>query len=95
MQPAAQVNPLMNLLPIIFIFVIFYFIVLQPQKKQEKERKTMLNNVNKNDEVVTLSGIHGTIVNVKEKTLIMRIDDNVKIEIDKSAIAYVKKAQSA
>jgi preprotein translocase subunit YajC len=93
MQPAAQVNPLMNLLPLIFIFVIFYFLLIRPQKLKDKEHQKMLSNVSKNDEVVTLSGIHGTIVNVKEKTLIMRIDDNVKIEIDKSAIAYVKKSQ--
>jgi preprotein translocase subunit YajC len=93
MQPVAQVNPLVNLLPLIFIFVIFYFLLIRPQKLKDKDHLKMLSNINKNDEVVTLSGIHGTIVNVKDKTLIMRIDDNVKIEIDKSAIAYVKKSQ--
>jgi preprotein translocase subunit YajC len=51
----------------------------------------MLGNLNKNDDVVTASGIHGTIVNVKDKTVILRIDDNVKIEIEKNSIAYVKK----
>ncbi len=50
----------------------------------------MLEGINKNDEIVTLSGIHGTVVNVKEKTLILRIDENVKIEIEKSSIAYIK-----
>jgi preprotein translocase subunit YajC len=52
----------------------------------------MLSDLNKNDEVVTNSGIHGTIVNVKDKTLILRIDDNVKIEVEKSCVAYKKKS---
>jgi preprotein translocase subunit YajC len=51
----------------------------------------MIEGINKNDEVVTLSGIHATVVNVKEKTLILRIDDNVKMEVEKSSIAYIKK----
>ena len=51
----------------------------------------MLDGIDKNDEVVTSGGIHGTIVNVKEKTLILRIDENVKMEIEKSSVAYIKK----
>lgn len=88
-QPA--VNPLINLLPLIAIFIIFYFLLIRPQKTKEKEHKKMLSNLNKNDEVVTSSGIHGTIVNVKDKTAILRVDENVKIEIEKDCIAYIKK----
>ena len=55
----------------------------------------MLNSLAKNQEVVTTGGIHGTIVNVKEKTVTLRIDDNVKIEVDKNCIAYVKNVQGA
>ena len=51
----------------------------------------MLSNVNKNDEIVTTGGIHGTIVNVKDKTIILRVDENVKIEMEKNCIAYLKK----
>ncbi|OGX39604.1 MAG: preprotein translocase subunit YajC [Omnitrophica WOR_2 bacterium RIFCSPLOWO2_01_FULL_41_12] len=90
-QSAQAVNPIVNLLPLIFIFVIFYFLLIRPQKSKEKERQKMIANLNKNDEIVTSSGIHGTIVNVKEKTVILRIDDNVKIEIENNAIAYIKK----
>ncbi len=93
MPQTAQANPLLNLLPLILIFVIFYFLLIRPQKSKEKEHSKMLGNLNKNDEVVTSSGIHGTIVNVKDKSVILRIDDNVKMEIEKSAIAYVKKTQ--
>lgn len=91
-QAQAAVNPLVNFAPLIFIFVIFYFLLIRPQKTREKEHQKMLASLSKNDEVVTSGGIHGTIVSVKEGSVIVRVDDNVKIEVDKSAIAYRKKA---
>ncbi|MFH0827115.1 MAG: preprotein translocase subunit YajC [Candidatus Omnitrophota bacterium] len=91
MPQAPAVNPLVNLLPIVAIFVIFYFLLIRPQKEKEKQHQKMLGQLDKNEDVVTSSGIHGTIVNVKEKTVTLRIDDNVKIEIEKNSVAYVKK----
>ena len=97
-MPQAQaqtVNPFLTLLPqIVIIFVIFYFILILPQRKKEKDHQKMLNNLARNDEIVTNSGIHGTIVNVKERTIILRIDENVKIELDKNCIAYKKQQQT-
>jgi preprotein translocase subunit YajC len=93
MPQAQAANSIISFLPLILIFIIFYFLLIRPQKTKEKEHQKMLSNLNKNDEVVTASGIHGTIVNVKEKTFILRIDDNVKIEIEKNCVAYVKKPQ--
>lgn len=90
MQPT-NVNPLINFLPLIFIFIIFYFLLIRPQKLSQKEHQKMIQNLNKNDEVVTTGGLHGTIVNVKDKTVILRIDENVKVEIDKNCVAYLKK----
>ncbi|MBU1905767.1 MAG: preprotein translocase subunit YajC [Candidatus Omnitrophica bacterium] len=91
MPQAQQVaSPLVNLFPLILIFVIFYFLLIRPQKQREKEHKAMLSELNKNDQVVTSSGIHGTVINVKDKTVILRIDDNVKIEIEKKSIAFKK-----
>jgi preprotein translocase subunit YajC len=92
-QAQASVNPIVNLFPLIAIFVIFYFLLIRPQKTKEKEHQKMLSSLNKNDEVVTSSGIHGTIVNVKDKTIILRIDENVKVEVEKNCIAYKKKQQ--
>ncbi len=91
-MPQAQqaVNPIINILPLLIIFAIFYFLLIRPQKTKEKEHAKMLSGLNKNDEVVTSGGIHGTIVNVKDKTVVLRIDDNAKIEIEKSCIAYKK-----
>jgi preprotein translocase subunit YajC len=94
MPQAQAVNPLVNLFPFIIIFVIFYFLLIRPQKEKEKQHQKMLANLSKNDEVVTSSGIHGTIVNVKDKTVILRIDDNVKIELEKNCITYVKKQEA-
>jgi preprotein translocase subunit YajC len=93
MPQSPQANSIVSFIPLILIFVIFYFLLIRPQRQKEKEHLKMLGNIQKNDEVVTSGGVHGTIAQVKEKTFILRIDDNVKIEIEKSSIAYVKKAQ--
>lgn len=95
-MPQTQVaNPMFQLVPLALIFVIFYFLLIRPQKQKDKEHRKMLGNLNKNDEIVTSSGIHGTIVNVKEKTIILRVDDNVKMEMEKNCVAFVKKQQQA
>ena len=94
MNPAGQSPFAGMLLPIILIYIIFYFVLIKPQKKEQKEHKNMIENLKKNDEVVTTGGIHGTIVNVKDKTFMLRIDDNVKIEINKSVVAYKKNKEN-
>jgi preprotein translocase subunit YajC len=86
-QPAP--SPIVSFIPIILMFLIFYFLLIRPQQKRQKEHEKMITELKKNDEVVTTGGIHGTIVNVKDKTFIVRVDDNVKLEISKSAIAAV------
>jgi preprotein translocase subunit YajC len=94
-MPQSQANPIMSFVPLILIFVIFYFMLIRPQRQKEKERQKMVNNLEKNDEVVTTGGIHGTVVNVKDKTVILRVDENVKIELEKNCVAYIKKPQGA
>lgn len=94
MQMAQAGNPIINFFPLILIFIIFYFMLIRPQKTKEKEHQKLLSGLQKNDEAVTTGGIHGTIVNVKDKTVILRIDENVKLEIEKNCIAYVKKPQT-
>lgn len=90
MQPPL---PIFNLFPLIFIFIIFYFLLIRPQQKRQKDHETLIASLKKNDEVVTTGGIHGTIINVKEKTFILRVDENVKLEINKGSITYVTKRQ--
>jgi len=91
MQATPNANMLVQLFPLLLIFAIFYFLIIRPQKTKEKEHQKMLSALKKNDEVVTTSGIHGTVINVKDKTFILRIDDNVKVEIEKNCISYLKK----
>ena len=87
-------NPIASFLPLILIFVVFYFLLIQPQQKQKKQHAQMIKNLGKNDEVVTSGGIHGTIINVKETTVVLRVDDNAKLEVEKYAIAAVTKKRS-
>lgn len=95
-MPQGQIaSPIVNILPLLLIFVIFYFLLIRPQKTKEKEHQKMVNELQKNDGVITSSGIHGTIVNIKDKTVMVRIDENVKIELEKSFIAAVKKPQAS
>ena len=81
------------LIPFICIGVIFYFLILRPQQKRQRDLDALLGALKTGDKVVTNSGIHGIIANLKEgKTLILKIADTVKIEIDKAAISAVEKS---
>lgn len=91
-MPSEGPNILQVLFPYAVIFVIFYFLVFRPQKQKQEEAKAMLAAVKKNDQIITNSGIHGTVVNVKETTIVVRIDDNARMEINKDAVATVKKS---
>ena len=94
MPQAQSPNPILSLLiPFILIYGIFYFLIIRPQRNKEKEHQKMLSSLNKNDEIITSGGIHATVINVKEKTIVVRIDDSVKIELERSSIAQVKRAQ--
>src|SRR4051812_21745359 len=77
--------------PFIFIFVIMYFVLLRPQMKRQKEQQRLVTALKTGDRVVTNAGIHGLISNVKETTVIVKVADNVKIEMEKSAVATVLK----
>jgi len=87
MTPETSAPGLAQFFPFIAIFFIFYLLLIRPEKNKQRQRKEMMANLKKNDPIVTAGGIHGTIVNVKENTLLIRIDDNVKVEIDKEAVS--------
>ena len=78
--------------PFIFIFVIMYFVMFRPQKKRQEKQQRLISSIKTGDRVVTNAGIHGLISNVKETTVIVKVADNVKIEMEKSAIANVVKS---
>ena len=82
-------NPLFSFLPLALIIGIFYFLILRPQNKKQKETQKMLAALKKGDRVVTIGGVHGTIQSLKESTVIVRVDDSVKMEFSRSAISNV------
>jgi preprotein translocase subunit YajC len=71
------------------IIVIFYFLIIRPQRKKQKDTQNMLSNIRKGDRVATIGGIRGTVHAVKESTVVLKVDDNAKIEFNKNAISAV------
>ena len=88
-KPAApQGNPIIGLLPIILIFVVLYFLMILPQQRRQKKHLAMITNLKKGDRIITSAGIHGIITNVKENSFMVRIAENVEIELDKGSISH-------
>jgi preprotein translocase subunit YajC len=80
---------ILTLLPFILIFFIFYFLMIRPQAKRQKETRVMLDSLKKGDKILTMGGIFGTIVGFKENEniVILKIDQNTKIEILRTSIS--------
>ncbi|UPT75988.1 MAG: preprotein translocase subunit YajC [Elusimicrobiota bacterium] len=88
MQPTAP-NPLMNLAPIVAIFVIFYFLLIRPQQKQQQEHDAMLKGLKAGDKVLTNGGLYGTITGFKGDDLEVQFSQTVKLTVARSAVAKV------
>ena len=86
---------LFQFLPLSIIAVLFYFLLIRPQQKKQKDHEKLVAGVKTGDKVVTAGGIHGIVANVKDATFLIKVADNVKIEFDKSSIASVTKADAA
>ncbi|MDR2596279.1 MAG: preprotein translocase subunit YajC [Treponema sp.] len=91
-QEGGSSSLLMSFLPFILIIGIFYFLIIRPQNKKRKETEKMLSALKKGDKVVTIGGLHGIVQNVKETTVIIKVDDNVKLEFLRSAVSSVTAA---
>ncbi|MBI5201446.1 MAG: preprotein translocase subunit YajC [Elusimicrobia bacterium] len=87
MPPAASPNPIMSFVPIIAIFLIFYFLIIRPQQKQQREHDLMLEALKKGDRVLLNGGLFGTIVGFRGDTLELKIAENVKVLVARSAVA--------
>jgi len=85
-QAAEAGNPLMSLLPFLLIIVVFYFFMIRPQMKRQKELRKYRESLKKGDKIITTGGIYGKVVEVKDAQVIMEISEGVKIKIDKSAV---------
>ena len=77
------------LLPFVLVFVIFYFLLIMPQRKKQKKHQETVNQLKSGDKIITSGGIHGTVMGVQEDKIELRIASNTKIDISKNAVAAV------
>jgi len=82
----------MSFLPFIAIIAIFYFLIIRPQNKKRKETENMIKALKRGDKVVTIGGVHGIITSVRENTVVVKVDDDTKIEFSRSAVSSIESA---
>jgi preprotein translocase subunit YajC len=95
LQSASAASFIVNVLPIVAIVGIFYFLVIAPASKQRKKTQQMLETLKKGDRVLTTGGIYGTVQGVESDVVHLRIAENVKVRVAKSAIASVVTGDSS
>ena len=88
-QGEGAANPLLSMAPFFLMIGVFYFILIRPQARKQKEHEQMLNELKKGDRVVTTGGLHGKIANVKEDIVVLTVADNLKVEVSKGAVSRV------
>lgn len=87
--PESQSDPIMSFLPLIILFVIFYFLLIRPQQKKAKDHKKMIQTLSKGDEIVTQGGILAKVTDVSEGYLTCKIADNVEVKVQSHAVATI------
>lgn len=90
---AAGGSPLGMMMPLLLVLAVFYFIVILPAKKQQKKKEAMISALKKGDRVVTSGGIHGTVAAVENDEVLVKVAENVKLRVSKSAVAGVSDGQ--
>ena len=89
----AQSNPILSFLPLILMFVVFYFLLIRPQQKKQREHQELVKNLKKGDRIVTSGGIIGTVHTLQDDYVVLKVgDQDTKIEVLRSAIQEVRKA---
>jgi len=87
---AAGPGAALNFLPIVLIIGIFYLLIYRPMRRRQKSLETMVASLKNGDKVITSGGVHGTVAGVKENTVMLKVADQVKLEVAKSAIASMQ-----
>jgi preprotein translocase subunit YajC len=92
----ATPNPYIQIVPLVLIFVVFYFFMIRPQQKKQKDREQVLDSLKRGDKIVTIGGVHGTVagIDTEKKTVLVQVSENVKIKFDRTAIATIEKQES-
>ncbi|KMK75717.1 preprotein translocase subunit YajC [Alkalihalobacillus pseudalcaliphilus] len=80
---------LISLLPLILMFVVFYFLLIRPQQKKQKQIREMHSALSRGDKIITIGGLHGTIDAVDDEVMVILVNDNRKLTFDKSAVREV------
>ena len=88
-EAPGQAGTLMSFLPLVLIFVVFYFLLIRPQTKRQKEHREMVANLSPGDEVVTAGGVLGTITSVKEQFVRVKVSEGVELTIQKTTVSAV------
>lgn len=91
-NPYAQYSSLIFL---VVMFALFYFILIRPQQKKQKERNKMLSSLSRGDQVVTIGGLHGTIDSILDEKVVLKVGDGVRLTFDRAAIGSVQKKTTA
>lgn len=89
--PVSPTAGMLSFAPFIAIMVLFYFIMVYPQSKERKKKDEMLGGIQRGDRVLTRGGLYGTVADIKEQVLILKISENTKVEVDKSFVETVQK----
>src|SRR6476620_1196898 len=90
--PASPAAAFLSFAPFLAIMVLFYFLMIYPQGKERKKREAMLNAIQRGDRVLTRGGLYGTVADIKDQILILKINENNKVEVDRSYIETVQKS---
>ena|SRR5579872_6403168 len=90
--PASPMASIMSFAPFLAIMVLFYFLMIYPQGKERKKREELLQGIQRGDRVLTRGGLYGTVTDIKEQILILKINENNKVEIDRSYVETVQKS---
>ena len=87
---ADAVTYLVQFAPLILIFIVFYLLLIRPQQKKQRAVQEMISNLKKGNKIITTGGMYGTVVDIKEKTIMLKID-NIKVEFLRSAVSGLQK----
>ncbi len=87
LQAGGGLGSLGGILPMILIIIVFYFFMIRPQVKKQKDQKKLVDDIKIGDKVVTTAGIHGKIATITDTYFLIEVDNNVKVKFDKSAIS--------
>ena len=92
----AAPNPLIQIVPLVLIFIVFYFFMIRPQQKKQKDREKVLDSLKRGDKVITIGGVHGTVagIDTEKKTVLVQVNDSTKITFDRTAVANIEKQET-